>query len=75
MNPKGVLYWHYRCSHHVSMNSDKPAMASCLDKASLLGEHGTYLNLPAACFVTAATTPPPSFPFFLSFFAPFIVQY
>lgn len=32
---------------------------------SLLG-----INLPAACFVTAATTPPPSLPFFLSFFAP-----
>lgn len=32
------------------------------------------MNLPAACFVTAATTPPPSFPFFLSFFAPFMVR-
>lgn len=28
----------------------------------------TYENLPAACFVTAATTPPLSFAFFLSFF-------
>lgn len=34
----------------------------------------TYENLPAVCFVTAATTPPPSFPFFLSFFAPFMIQ-
>lgn len=34
----------------------------------------TYVNLAAACFVTAATTPPPSFPFFLSFFAPFILR-
>lgn len=33
------------------------------------------MNLPAACLVTAATTPPPlSFPFFLSFFAPFMLS-
>lgn len=41
------------------------------------GQEGqTNVNLPAACLVTAATTPPPplSFPFFLSFFAPFMVS-
>lgn len=32
------------------------------------------MNLAVVCFVTAATTPPPSFPFFLSFFAPFMLQ-
>ncbi len=33
------------------------------------GEDGAYPNLAAACFVTAATTPP-SLPFFLSFLEP-----
>jgi hypothetical protein len=77
-SPRWAPCWHCHHLQDVSKEAQgevRPGRGVPENRARGWEGSCTNVNLPAACLVTAATTPPPlSFPFFFSFFAPFMVS-